>query len=306
MTSKHTVNRRDLLKAAAGVTASMASAALGHAEGAGPKQPQTKENQPREKLFLLRYDTERDDPRSMAGFLEKVVEVHRSHQIPATFFCKGATLQRMEKEFKAFHREIRDDPLFDLQDHSYSHIGLGYERGKPVAVLRADYEKSFAVHQRVFGVRPLGISRCGTSGKDGDSLPGFDATEKSKAEFEMVASLGVRMINSFLTGFNGSRTFLNYASLGHPEIMGFPSGYSDTSWMQRREHGDPVEYILSEIRKRARQNEPMPLMLHDWVAWTRAADRELTHVKKIVDTARKEGYKLVTHIDCLRNKELWA
>jgi len=50
----------------------------------------------------------------------------------------------------------------------------------------------------------------------------------------------------------------------------------------------------------------MPLMLHDWVAWTRAADRELTHVKRIVDAARKVGYTLVTHVDCLQNKDLWA
>ena len=74
----------------------------------------------------------------------------------------------------------------------------------------------------------------------------------------------------------------------------------------RRGHGDPPEYILTETRKRARQDEPMPLMLHDWVAWTRASDLELTHVKKIVDTARGLGYTLVTHIGCLRNRALWA
>jgi len=76
--------------------------------------------------------------------------------------------------------------------------------------------------------------------------------------------------------------------------------------MHRREYGDPLEYILGEIKKRAKRQDPMPLMLHDWVAWTRAADRELTHVKRIVDAARKAGYKLVTHVDCLRNKDLWA
>jgi len=259
-----------------------------------------------EKLFLLRYDTERGDPASMKGFLGKVIEVHRSHQIPVTLFCTGAALDQMETAFQAFYKEVKDDALFDIQDHSYSHIGLGYERGKPIPTLKADYERSFAVHERLFGVRPIGISRCGTSGKDGSSLSGFDATEKSKAELDMVVSLGVRMINSFLTGVDGSRTFVNYKSIGHPKVMGFPSGYSDTAWMHRREYGDPLEYILGEIKKRAKRQDPMPLMLHDWVAWTRAADRELTHVKRIVDAARKAGYKLVTHVDCLRNKDLWA
>ena len=50
----------------------------------------------------------------------------------------------------------------------------------------------------------------------------------------------------------------------------------------------------------------MPLMLHDWVAWTRAPDRELTHVKRIVDAGHKVGYRLVPHVDCLRNEDLWA
>ena len=122
----------------------------------------------------------------------------------------------------------------------------------------------------------------------------------------MVASLGVRMINSFLNRAHRSKDFINYGSMGHPEIMGFPSGYPDTGWMYRRERGDPLAYIRGEIRKRADRNETMPLMLHDWVAWIHAADRELTHVKRIADAARKVGYKLVTHVDCLRNEDLWS
>jgi peptidoglycan/xylan/chitin deacetylase (PgdA/CDA1 family) len=294
-------NRRELLKAAIGLAAGMASWSLGPAERAAARS-----SRPTEKLCLLRYDTEQGNPEVMKGFLEKVVEVHRSHQIPATLFCTGSALRRREKEFRAFHEEIKDDALFDIQDHSYSHIGLGYERGEPIPVLKADYEKSFAIHERLFGKRPIGIAMCGTSGKNGRGVSGFDATEKSRAELDMVASLGVRMINSFLTGVDRSRSFINYGSLGHPEIMGFPFGHSDTVWMERRERGDPMEYILGEIRKRAKRHQTMPLMLHDWVAWTHAPDRELTHVKRIADAARQAGYRLVTHVDCLRNEDLWA
>ncbi len=294
--------RRDLMKAAA---ASLTSAALSRAAYAAENAVKTKPAAG-EKLFLLRYDTETWQPEQMKGFLEKVVEVHRKHEIPATFFCKGATLELMEERFKVFNEQVKGDVLFDIQDHSYSHIGLGYQRGKPVEVLRADYEKSFAVHERIFGVRPVGISMCGTSGKDGPSVHGFDATEKSRAELNMVASLGVRMINAFLTGVNESTAFINYGTLGHPEIMGFPSAYGDTGWMWRREFGDPMEYILGQIKTRANRGEHIPLMLHDWVAYLHSPDKELTHVKRIVDTARKLGYKLVTHIACLRDRELWA
>jgi hypothetical protein len=237
----------------------------------------------KEKGMLMRYDTEWwGEPAEMAGFLEKIVEVHRSDEIPVTMFCKGATLENMKSEFTAFHQETADDPLFDMQDHSYSHVGLVYERGKPVDVLQADYERSFNTHSKVFGRPPTGISMCGTS-DDGPSLPGFDATEKSKAEFEMVVKLGTRMINSFLTGIDGSREFISYEKLGHPEVMGFISGYSDTGWMDRKEYGDPVEFILNEVRTRSERNDHMPVMFHDWVAWLKAPDKELSHVRKIAD-----------------------
>ena len=57
--------------------------------------------------------------------------------------------------------------------------------------------------------------------------------------------------------------------------MGFPSDFSDTSWMYRREHGDPLTYILSVIEERARRGEHMPLMLHDWVAGIMRRTRRL-------------------------------
>jgi hypothetical protein len=191
-----------------------------------------------------------------------------------------------------------------MQDHSYSHVGLGYEAGKQVDILEADYERSFLSHRKVFGIRPTGIAICGT-GDDGPRLPGFDATEKSKAEFEMVVKLGTKMINTFLTGMDESREFINYDKLGHPEVMGFISGYSDTSWMHRRQYGDPVKYMLKEVLTRSEQNDHMPVMFHDWVAWQKAPDKELSHVRKIAETGRKLGYTLVTHMDCYHNKPLW-
>ena len=258
------------------------------------------------KLLLLRYDTERDDPAEMAGFFDKAISVHRQHAIPATFFCRGGAIDAREDDFATFYDEVAGDPLFDIQDHSYSHIGLGYERGKPVGVLRADYQRSFASHLRVFGVLPIGISICGTGGKDGVRLGGFDQTEKSRAELDMVASLGVRMINACLLGVDESREFTSFASVGYPQIMGFPSGFSDTSWMHRREHGDPMAYILSQIRERGRRNEHMPVMLHDWVAWRHAPDKGLGHVVQIAEAARTAGYRMVTHLECLEDTDLWS
>jgi len=257
------------------------------------------------KLFLLRYDTEWwGEWSEMNGFIEKVIEIHRTNKIPATFFCKGETLFNFKEQFMDFHQEVKDDPLFDFQDHSYSHIGLGYSRGEPIQVLKEDYEKSFAIHNIIFGKRPLGISICGTS-ENGPALEGFDSNEKSKAEFQMVAGLGIKMINTLHSRYNTGFDFMQYAMLDQPEIMGFPSGYSDTAWMYRKEFGDPVEYIKGQIKARSERNEHMPLMLHDWVAWQYALDKELSHVVELTDYARSLGYELLTHIECYDRKDVW-
>lgn len=263
----------------------------------------------RAPLCLIRYDTERTDAASMEGFLATVVRVHRQHQIPVTLFCTGGALDAREQAFRGFYAEVRDDPLFDIQDHSYTHIGLGYNRGQEVAVLRADYERSFASHERVFGVRPIGISVCGTSGKDGESIP-FDATEKSRAEVDMLCDLGMRFINTKLTGHDGACEFTNYAAIGHPEVMGFASGPSDTGWLYRREHAgkpveDPVAFICGLTKEAAAAGRNFAPILHDWVAWMHGPDKELGHVVRLAETARECGYELRNHRQCYEDKALW-
>ena len=207
------------------------------------------------KQFIIRFDTESRQREEMKGFFEKIVSVQRSNQIPISFFCLGAAIDKRPSEFAEFAREVKDDPLFDFQCHSYSHVGLGYSKGKSVEVLKADFEKAFAVHERMFGSRPIGVSICGTGGKDGTSLCGFDATEKSRAELDMLAKLGVKMINTNLCGSDSTKEFINYAKIGHPEIMGFPNGTpSDNGWLRGRKFGDPREYITKHIQDYAKKN----------------------------------------------------
>jgi len=126
----------------------------------------------------------------------------------------------------------------------------------------------------------------------------------------MLASLGVRMINSHLTGRREGCEFLSYESIGHPEIMGFPSGYSDAGWMVRydpAQHGEdgPVEFVLGKIAEHAAGQSHMPIMLHDWAAWLNAPDKELGHVARFAERGRELGHELRTHVACLRDEALW-
>ncbi|MCZ6674625.1 MAG: twin-arginine translocation signal domain-containing protein [Verrucomicrobia bacterium] len=252
---------------------------------------------PEKHQFIIRFDTESRRREGMKGFFEKVVSVQRSNEIPVSFFCQGSAIVKRESEFRAFHQEINGDQLFDIQDHSYSHVGLGYAEGKSIEVLRADYENSFSTHERVFGSRPIGVSLCGTK-VDGDHLSGFDATDKSRAELDMLADMGIRMVNTFHSAHDSNHEFIDYSDLGHPEMMGFPSANSDNGWVRGRNFGDPVEYIVSEIRKNAPLGKHMAIMFHDDTEWIDVDDKELDLFKLVADVARENGYELSTHVGC--------
>ncbi len=248
------------------------------------------------RWLLLRYDVESTDAALMNGFLEAVVDVHREADLPVTLFCTGGAIDAREDAFRSLRDTISGDSRFEIGDHSYSHIGIGYERGKPVDVLRADYERSLDAHERVLGVRPDSLSICGTGGVDGNPLSGFDATEKAREELAMLVALGIRRLNTRLTGKNGGEEFTDYGSLGFPHISGFPSAFSDTSWIRQADiSGDFLAPIRAEIDRRSRENLPMPLICHDWVTWNHAPDRQFSHIKQIAEYARQKGFQPCTH-----------
>lgn len=260
-------------------------------------------------VFLLRYDTEEfryDCPgyphQDMTGFLEKAVEVHRADGIPATFFITGKSLDTRPEAYRDFYAEVADDPLFDIQCHSYSHMGIGYAEGHTFEDLKEDFTRAFETHDRHFGTRPEGVSICGYYLP---RLNGFDENERGRQHFQLLVDLGIKMINSFLVDVDEGREFCNYAGLGHPEIMGFPSDYSDVSIFVSPEFGDPMSYMRAQVEERAHKEEHFPCMLHDWGAWHFGPDRELGHVRQLAEWARDAGYEMLTHMDCTKRTELW-
>lgn len=251
------------------------------------------------RILLFRYDVESTDAEKMRGFLRQMVSVHRRDHLPVTLFCTGGALDARVQEFQAFRDETGDDPLFDVGDHSYSHVGVGYTAGRPVAELRADYERSLDTHERILGRRPDSLSLCGT-GTDGARLDGFDALEKARAEFDMLVALGFRRVNTFLTESDNSRDFIDYRRFDRPDVKGFPSAFSDTAWIMRADAaGDFLAPLREEIDRRAEENAPMPVICHDWVTWNHGPDRDFTHIRRLAEYAQERGFALSTIKDAV-------
>lgn len=255
------------------------------------------------RYFLLRYDTENPKADEMAGFLPKVLDVHQREEIPVTLFCTGKTLDERRDEFIEFWKEAKGSPFIDVQDHSYSHVGVGYENGRPVDKLRRDHERSFKVHEEVFGKRPMGVALCGV-GDSGPRLPGLDSTAKSRAELAFLADLGVKMLPYYVT-YRQPGCFCSYKRLGYPNIMGFPSLESDTSWLKGHIPDEAIEHCYQTIDEQWATGGHGAIIMHDWCEWNHGPDKELTITKKIADYARKKGFTLATMAQCYEDKELW-
>src|SRR3954452_24640097 len=86
--------------------------------------------------FLIGYDVEwRGDGEVTPYFLAQARSLHNRLGIPATLFIVGQTLERWIPQFHAIAR----DPLFDLQQHTYSHQLLKtvcIDDGKSIRVVR--------------------------------------------------------------------------------------------------------------------------------------------------------------------------
>ncbi|MCX7598854.1 MAG: polysaccharide deacetylase family protein [Armatimonadetes bacterium] len=105
-------------------------------------------------VYAASYDLENADlcPAGAA----KLVEIHRKYEVPATFFCVGQVVEQRADDLK---RIFDDDPLFDIQSHTYSHPALRTSpiQGPGVSIeeLYIQVGRAADIIADVFGHRPI-------------------------------------------------------------------------------------------------------------------------------------------------------
>ena len=117
--------------------------------------------------MLLGYDVESQEKRegTTERFLERARELHNRLNVPATLFIVGRTLEQNVAEFQS----IAQDPLFDLQQHTYSHQLLKtvhIDDGKTVRVVlgvspqkaRSEVHKAGELLKDHLGVDCMGLT----------------------------------------------------------------------------------------------------------------------------------------------------
>ena len=176
--------------------------------------------------YIAAYDTEmsslrrpRPDVPSCLDACRRIVEVHRRHGMPATFFIVGRLLEESPEEF----RSLLDDPLFEVASHSYSHKLL---RDHPVCgpaasmpEIREEILRGKETVERVFPGPCLGLRPgCGFS----DGLKGAPEL------LSIIAEAGFRYVSSQLWGADYSLPAplnepFTYSGDGFPALRELPA-----------------------------------------------------------------------------------
>lgn len=165
--------------------------------------------------YIAAYDTE--SPRCLAA-CHRIVEVHERHDMPATFFITGVTLEANPEEYG----QLLDHPLFEVASHTYSHKSLRDHPFCGPAVLLEEIAEEITrgveAVERVFDLPCQGV-RPGCSFEHG--LAGAPEV------LQIVADAGLSYVSSLAWGrdyslpapLNQPRT---YADDGYPDLWELP------------------------------------------------------------------------------------
>ncbi len=142
--------------------------------------------------------------------IRAVATVHLAHGLPATFFLVGELVQHAAAEL----RSILDNPLFDIQCHSYSHENL-MEIANDAPAMKREVVDSKKLIEDVFGREVVGFT---TPGSFTTGLVG------QKRQISLLWEAGYRYVRSVGKGpFDTTPAPLTqpfwYAADGYPEFL---------------------------------------------------------------------------------------
>lgn len=152
----------------------------------------TSKGKDREKLirpsttYIASYDTE---SKACIENLEAIVNMHKKHEMPATFFIVADILNMSNKSMV---KELLDDPLFEIASHSYSHtVVLDHPICGKAKDARKEIIGSKKMLEDIFGKEMVGFrTPCG-----------YPEGLKGEAQLlELVNEAGYRYISTMLWG----------------------------------------------------------------------------------------------------------
>jgi peptidoglycan/xylan/chitin deacetylase (PgdA/CDA1 family) len=254
-------------------------------------------------IMLIGYDVEARGAGDVTPrFLRQARALHNRLGVPATLFIVGQTLEQWVQEFQA----IAVDPLFDLQQHTYSHQLLKtvhIDDGKSIRVVRGvsldetrqEVRKTNELLQEHLDIRCIGLTGPWCYYRGLRDRPDI---------VEVLWEEGIRFTR---TDGRNERDWHPvsidlqpywYEALGFPEMLEIPiHGWHDCviraevlGWADLEGY---VESVKPYIDRAAAEDKVFSLCQHDWSSIRE--DPEMRATEALIRYAQGQGLRLMTY-----------
>ena len=264
--------------------------------------------------YLPAYDVE--NPELCLPACRVLADLHRRHEIPATFFIVGKLLEKDGPEF----RKVLDDPLFDVQTHTYSHPMLKDSRshgpGVPLEVMDFEVSRGKELVEEVFERECIGLRPgCGFTG-------GWSGTPE---RLEIIRRHGLKWVSADLRGPTDTipapmKQAYRYEADGYADILEIPGhGWHDNVFKSLTPHPTmfppiydfalPQRFPQTVVEVFAQEGrwlehgcelglEFVSLVQHPWSNYR--YDQGMATLELIVVRAKQLGMKFMTYLDYFR------
>jgi peptidoglycan/xylan/chitin deacetylase (PgdA/CDA1 family) len=240
------------------------------------------------------------DRTSTAKALDIIRRNHEEHAVPGTLFVCGRTLVHNVEVLEPFV----DHPLFDIEQHTYSHTLLKDDHWKggtflaspPVAIEQEVRQTSEALH------RLLGVECIGLRTPHGYHLGLTDRPEM----LTVLDGCGIRFVSSWArnaAGVNPTPLSVQpfwYAEQGFPDLLEIPfQHWLDGTWFEEFGIDRGVEFaaVLGEaIDEIVRDDLVYGACFHDW-AQLRYREPETGWVRALMHHAQANGVETLSYRD---------
>lgn len=238
--------------------------------------------------------------------LDVIRRNHEQHDVPGTLFVCGRTLVHNVEALEPFV----DHPLFDIQQHTYSHTLLkddhwrgGTFLASPPVAIRQEVSQTSAALKRWLGVDCTGLRT-----PHGYHLGLTDAPEM----LEVLWDCGIRFVSSWARNDQGTNpTPLDvqpfwYDVQGYSELLEIPfQGWLDGTWFEEYgiDRGTAFAAVLRETVDEIVANDWVyGACFHDW-AQLRYREDETHWVAALMEHAQANDVELLSYAEFHERQE---
>lgn len=255
--------------------------------------------------FLIGYDVEHlGEDEVTAPFLRQMQMLHNELQAPATLFIVGMTLERHIPDFQ----RIAADPLFDIQQHTWSHQllktvhiddgkSIRVVRGIPLPEIRTEVLRTTDLIRNVLHKECTGIT---------GPYNYYRGLRDRPEILETLYDCGIRFTRCDGRNAQDWHPVLMdlqpywYDCHGFPDVLEIPiHGWHDCVYRDEVIGWDDLEGYVDSVTpyldRAAARDEVFSLCQHDWSSIR--ADPEMRATAALVRYAQERGIRILSYSD---------